>query len=419
MTRVVEVSEAERREKALKAHSYHYAAAAEELGLNRETLRSWWLRRKIKYGHDKIDIMHMKLREENRSLRAHVRDLESKVMEVDGLVESLASTERLEPVQFGRLPARAGTSRETAILMLSDVQYGESVSLPAMDGLNSYNPEIANRRIERFFQASLDLLTKHWPGESPERVILVLGGDMVSGDIHEELRKTNALAALPAARYLVAHILGGVSLLMGHLKCPIDIISVPGNHGRSTLKYESKDTVETNYDTLVADFLQMGLSGQDQATVYIPSSPDALFGVYGWKFLVTHGDRMGSRGGQGFVGPAAAVARGFKRTIGDYAARGVHVDWILCGHFHVALELEEGFCNASLVGPSEFSRDSRFRPQPASQLLMAVHPQRGITQVRRIQVGSPDEGALYQGPPVPSEVERPRYRVKAVGVKYE
>lgn len=139
----------------------------------------------------------------------------------------------------------------------------------------------------------------------------------------------------------------------------------------------------------------MQLRSEPRITFYTPASGDALFSIYNWTVLTTHGDKIGSRGGTGFVGPAATVARGFKKLAAEYSALGTHLDLILVGHFHVALELEEGFVNASLVGPNEYGRMSRFRPKPATQLFLAIHPRRGVTQVRRLQVGHPDEGSIY------------------------
>lgn len=318
-----------------------------------------------------------------------------------------------EPMRFDARPTKGSHDPETIILMATDWQWGESVRLERMDGLNSYNRNIAVRRAQTMFSAALSLATEHWAGPPPARIILILGGDMVSGEIHDELAKTNELLAIPALKDCAGALMGGIDLLHSGLKCPIDVINIPGNHGRTTRKPESKLYVETSYDTLLGDILDLHYRNNSRVNFFAPASGDALFTIDGWSFLATHGDRIGSRGGMGFVGAAATVARGFKRLVADYAARGVSLDVCLCGHFHTSLRLEEGFCSGTLVGPSEYSRDGRFRPRPASQLFLAVHPRRGVTQVREIYVGSPDEGSLYQRRQ--KAPDRPRYRVPAIG----
>lgn len=308
----------------------------------------------------------------------------------------------MEPISFqpaGQNPG--GPSTETIIVDLSDWHWGEVVDYATMDGLNSYDPEIAGHRAERCFQAILDLATKHWAGPPPERLIILLGGDMIAGEIHEELKKTNKLMAIPAVRDVVKYLTAGITLLHDYLPdIPIDIISIPGNHGRSTLKPESKLFVTTSYDILVSDFLELQLSklDSDRLQFWSPASGDAFFSVYGWNFLNTHGDRIGTGGGQGFIGPAAPAARGMKKLVQDYAARGQHIDFVIINHFHTALALEEGFVNGSLVGHNEFATRFRMKPRPATQLFLSVHPRRGVSQYRFINVGEPNEGSLYERP---------------------
>ncbi len=285
-----------------------------------------------------------------------------------------------------------------------------------MDGINAYDLPIARARLARWAEGVIDLSTKHWSGPSPERVILLLGGDLISGEIHGELAKTNEAKAIPAVRDLVAYLTEAIKRILGAVNAPVDVVSIPGNHGRSTLKPESKESAETSYDTLVADFLEMTLRDEKRVRFWKPPSGDADFLVYGWRVLATHGDRIGSRGGQGHIGPAATAARGFKRLVMDYAARGILIDLILAGHFHTPLQLEEGFVNGSLPGPTEYSRDGRFKPHPAQQLFIAVHPRRKVSQVRWIAVGHPTEGAIYTAPS-PEGRDRPRYRIKAVSAR--
>lgn len=328
------------------------------------------------------------------------------------VAEGLAAP--LAPVAF-QAPPRAAPSAETIVLFLSDLHWGEVVDIAALDGLNAFDLSIARARLGRWAHAAAELATRHWTGPAPARVILILGGDLVSGEIHAELAKTNEAKSIAAVRDAVAHLAEAIRLLLSRLPdaIPIDVISLPGNHGRTTLKPESKEAAALSYDTLVCDFLRVVLSDTPRIAFHAPPSGDALFSVYGWRIFATHGDRIGSRGGQGFIGPAATAARGFKRILSDYAARGVLLDLILIGHFHTPLQLEEGFVNGSLPGPTEYARDGRFRPHRARQLFLSLHPRRGVTQVRWIDVGDPSEGSLYD-PPAEDRPLRPRYRIPAV-----
>lgn len=266
------------------------------------------------------------------------------------------------------------------ILFTSDFQWGEVVTPSELDGINAFNVDVAIRRYRRLIERTIDLCKAHMVNPSYPGMIYLRGGDAVSGEIHQELRETNELQSIPAVRSLVEQEAWGIAELLKHFP-RIRVISVPGNHGRTTFKPQSKRYAETNYDTLSAWMLESWFKAQGEKRVsfWTPESGDALFNVYGWKFLLTHGDRIGSRGGQGFIGPAATIARGMKKTRDFYATLGQSIDYILVGHFHTRMELEYGFANGCLPGYSEYARDFRAAPRPPEQWLFFVHPLYGVT----------------------------------------
>jgi hypothetical protein len=302
----------------------------------------------------------------------------------------------LTPAEFPLKIGGKNPSREISILFSSDFQWGEKIDLNQMDGMNTYDRDIAASRYHRLIETAISLSRKSNSGQNPEAFIYLRGGDSISGEIHMELAKHNDLLSIPALRDLASYEAGGLEILADELQCPIYVISCPGNHGRTTIKPESKGYVDTNYDDLLTWFLEMYFTaaGDDRITFFSPRSGDARFSVYGEQFLLTHGDRIGSRGGQGFVGPAATIARGMKKLSDYYSASRIHLDYILLGHFHTSLKLEHGFSNGSLAGLSEYARDLRVKPKPPTQWYFSIHPRRGLVEEREIMVGSPEEGSL-------------------------
>ncbi|VFU07964.1 metallophosphoesterase [Methylocella tundrae] len=307
----------------------------------------------------------------------------------------------LDPPSWNPKPDRPdGKVGEAIILPISDIHMGEVIDLDQMGGRNSYNVKIARRRIERLFASAVKLATVHWSGPKPSAIFVPLMGDLVSGEIHEELAKTNDLLAIPAVRAVSEALIAGFDMLVREFPAtPIHVISVPGNHGRTTRKPESKGFALNSYDTLVAWTIESwyAAKGADQISFSAPASGDALVNILGWNVLLTHGDRIGSRGGAGFVGVSATATRGMKKLIEDYSAEGVILDTIIVGHFHSPMELEYGFVNGSLPGPSEYGRSLRMRSHPASQWMLSVHPRRGIARRWKIMVGDPSEGSIYKG----------------------
>ncbi len=311
------------------------------------------------------------------------------------------TAEPLRPPGFSApLDAATGKHREAIVLPLSDIHMGEVVDRDAMDGRNSYNNAIARKRLERYFSRVVHLGTRHWSGPDPAVIYLVLLGDLIAGEIHEELAKTNDLLAIPAVRDLAECLVSGIDLLLKSFACDIRVVALPGNHGRTTKKPESKGHAVNSYDTLVAWCVERHYAarGEKRVTFSAPASGDALIAIHGWNILFTHGDRIGSRGGMGMIGPAATAARGMQRLIQDYAAEGQVIDACVIGHFHAPLRLEQGLVNNSIVGPSEYSRAGRMRSHPASQWMLTVHPGHGpFARVWEVRVGDPAEGSIYKG----------------------
>lgn len=76
-------------------------------------------------------------------------------------------------------------------LMLSDWHWGEVVRPEMVDGVNEYNLEIASQRFKSCIERTIDLCSNHMVKPKYPGIVVALGGDMISGDIHEELRNTN------------------------------------------------------------------------------------------------------------------------------------------------------------------------------------------------------------------------------------
>jgi ABC-type Fe3+/spermidine/putrescine transport system ATPase subunit len=242
-------------------------------------------------------------------------------------------------------------------------------------------------RYRRLIEATIDISLRHLPRNKYSGIYYLRLGDMVSGDIHQELRETNELSGVAAVPRLVALETWGIKQLVDAFK-HVHVVSVPGNHGRTTLKPPSK-RIEENYDWLSACWLEDVLRDDSRITWQTPKSTDAVFEIFGRKYLATHGDNIGTKGGQGFVGPAAPIHRGATLTLREYAARRLDVEKMFIGHFHTALDFGRGWSNGSLPGYSEYARRGRMTPEPPQQWLIMFHPKRADTSAWKVRLEEP------------------------------
>ena len=96
--------------------------------------------------------------------------------------------------------------------------------------------------------------------------------------------------------------------------------------------------------------------------------------------LLTHGDRMGVKGGDGIIGALGPIARGAIKIGNSYRHVGVDFDFILGGHYHQLFWLPNAIFNGCVKGYDEYARlVLRAGYERPTQALFFVHPEHGIT----------------------------------------
>jgi len=279
-------------------------------------------------------------------------------------------------------------SKNIPVLLVSDIHYGEDVNPSEVPNGNCYSPKIAEIRWDRLITNTI--LKTRAREKKPNGIVICFLGDDISGDIHDELRETNKKTPIDACMDVAsqkARMINAFKREYGK----VWVISVMGNHGRTTKKPQSKEIAEHNFDTLIAAMVKKQFEKDKAVSFYIPKSGEAYFELYGCNFLATHGDRIGSRGGQGFIGPSATIARGQHKTRQAYAQIGKPIDWLLLGHFHTPMLLEHTIANGTLVGYSQYARDLRIEPAYPSQTLFYVDETYGMTDLSRIYVTNAEQ----------------------------
>jgi hypothetical protein len=261
-------------------------------------------------------------------------------------------------------------------LFASDWHWGEVVKPAQVEGVNEYTLAIAQARCRTLIEVAIDLLKNHVVNPSFPGIVFALGGDMISGDIHEELTETNEVPVLVAVLDIVDHLIAAITSLadqFGNVFLPC----VTGNHGRNTKKPRAKNRVFSNFDWLIYMQLQRHFKDDPRITFFIPDSSDAYFRIYNHRYLLTHGDQF--RGGDGMIGALGPIIRGDKKKRGRNAQIDRPYDTMMLGHWHQLIQKRRVIVNGSLKGYDEYAYASNFDVEPAQQGLWLTHPQHGIT----------------------------------------
>lgn len=307
-----------------------------------------------------------------------IAELEDKLSEYEWLGN--VSTQPAEWVS--QPPVRGAKSEHTPLLFTSDFQLGEVIDPRETEHGYGYDTETFRRRyramVEKTIYLSFEHAGKDWtyPG-----IIYARGGDTISGGIHEELAETDDLSPIEAVEIAFEEEAAGIKKLAD----AFGKVFVPdcggGNHDRMTRKPRSKKAW-ANFDRLVNFMLRREFQNDPRITFQTTMSMDVVFDIYDKRILLTHGDRIGSRGGQGFIGPAATIMRGAQKVIMEQSSLNRHIDMVMMGHFHTPMYLGWVMVNGSLPGYSEFAKMNRMRPFPPQQMLSFWHPGRGCVDLK-------------------------------------
>lgn len=292
-----------------------------------------------------------------------------------------------QPPSWTHKPTLPPKCLGTPTLFLSDLHWGEVVDPRQINGVNSYDLPIARARLKRIFTTALTMLFAHLqPGQYPG-LVLALGGDMVSGNIHEELRETNDASILAVILDLLDHLIAGIDMLLDAGLQHIFVPCVVGNHGRMDKKPRAKGAVQDNYEWILYQLLLRHYAKSKRVTVVPSESLDFVYQLHQTTYLLTHGDQF--RGGSGIAGPLTPWALGDHRKRKRQNAIAQPYDYLIFGHFHSLTWGPNWIVNGSLKGYDEYSYRSNFGFEVPQQALWITHPRHGITI--KLEVQAEDE----------------------------
>lgn len=272
-----------------------------------------------------------------------------------------------------------GKTSSVPILCLGDWHYGEVVR-PSEAGGYQFNAEIAESRIRKTIEKTVSLTRDALAGLEYPGIICALLGDMTSGALHPELAESDEYSVFMSILRVRDLIVGAIRSLadeFGRVFVPTAV----GNHGRLLdRKPRAKGYSQRNTDWLVYQLVARHFEGDPRVTVMVPDSGETVFRVFGRTFLLTHGDQLGTRGGDGIIGAIGPIMRGSLKTLRSVQSLGIDIDHLIVGHWHQSIYLPQVTVNGTIKGPDEYSLKLLRAPaEDPSQTLMVMHPQHGLT----------------------------------------
>lgn len=288
--------------------------------------------------------------------------------------------ERESPIIKIEKPVKTGHADLTAVLVASDWHIEEEVDPQTVNGVNAYNIDIAQKRATRFFRSAIKLIDIQRNGGDINKLLFVLGGDFITGYLHEGDEEANSLSPTEAVIVAFDMLKNGIDFLIEHGGFDkISVVCRIGNHGRDNQKIRIKTQHKHSYEMIMYEMLRKQFIDTDKISFYIGKSAYDIVDLYGYKFRIHHGDTVRYRGGVGGLHiPLNKKISRWNKTF--------PVDYDILGHFHQLMDGGNFVVNGSLIGYNRYADDLGLKYEPPKQVVFFVDSKRGKTMMNPIYV---------------------------------
>jgi hypothetical protein len=261
--------------------------------------------------------------------------------------------------------------RELCAVVLASDWHVEEESLP-VEPFDEYNLAIADKSQQKFFNGIVDLIQHHRASGklNIEYLCLWLGGDFMTGYIHEDCKMTSQLSPTETMIWLIPRLEGGIRMLLKELNLVrIEIPCSFGNHGRTTLKPMIAVGAENSYEWLMYHMLADRFKDDERVHFEITKSAHQYVNIYGYTLHFHHGDHVNYAGG--ILGPGVPFMKAIDAW--NYAKQS---DITHIGHYHDYNVFKRGIMNGSLIGYTPFAMKVKARKAPPVQAFYLLDSKR-------------------------------------------
>ena len=234
-----------------------------------------------------------------------------------------------------KLSKKKHNTESAIVIQLADLHLNELVELES----NKYDFDIASKRLQKYAYKVKEYVKFH----KSNKVLIAITGDLINSD--RRLDEKLAMATNRAkATFLGVHLLKHFILDINEIAA-VQVCCVTGNESRVNFELGWVDMVASdNYDFTIFEMLRLLLP---DINFLRGDALELVVEINGKNMLVIHGHQLG-RMDSNQVG----------KVISKYSAKGVIIDFIICGHLHETMIRDNIARSASLVGSNAYSENA-------------------------------------------------------------
>ncbi len=267
---------------------------------------------------------------ERKSFREDSRQ-ENALVEYNTEIIKLLKRESLKT----KLSKNKHNTEAAIVVQIADTHFNELVELES----NKYDFDIASKRLQKYAYKVKEYVKFH----KANKVLICITGDLINSDrrLDEKLSMATNRAK---ATFLGVHLLKHFILDINEI-AEVQVCCVTGNESRVNFELGWVDMVASdNYDFTIFEMLRLLLP---DINFLRGDALELVVEINGKNMLVIHGHQLG-RMDSNQVG----------KVISKYSAKGVIIDFIICGHLHETMIRDNIARSASLVGSNAYSENA-------------------------------------------------------------
>ena len=310
-------------------------------------------------------------RQQQKKDNAHVGQL---LRHIEVLKRELEIVKDFQPIQTHTIThdKAFGQNESTAVVQLADWHIEEEVKSSTINNLNKYNLEIAQQRAHECFARIVSLTRMYQKDTTIKNLVIQLGGDMITGNIHADNIESSLLRPMEALIMAEELICSGIEFLLNHTRLDITIVCNMGNHPRITKQVHRANESGNSLEMYMYYHIAKHLSKHARIKFVIPDSALAYINIYNVKIRMLHGHQVRYGGGVGGV----LIPLRKKINIWDQA---IPSDITLVNHFHQQHNTKRIVMNGSMIGYNKFALDLGFEYEEPCQNYFLIHAKKGKT----------------------------------------
>ena len=304
----------------------------------------------------------MQLKYDKKEGEAKYKKALTELARTKNQMEKLSQTK--VPVKTFHLQAKTSEKHEAvAVVLISDTHIEENVTAESVDGTNEYTLAIARKRFENLFCNTLKLVQKEQQDAHIDTLVLAILGDLISGNIHEELLETCEVPPVEAAVIAQEYLASGIEYLLNNSELNLTIPCCSGNHSRITSQVHMATEQGNSLEWMIYNNLANHFKGEKRVKFIISKSYFTWLKVFDFDIRFHHGHGM--KYGSGVGGITIPVLKAIARYD---LAKTANLDCF--GHFHTPMSTEKFVSNGCLIGNTPYGKRLGFTGRPQQQFFL-------------------------------------------------